>query len=126
MTSDVDLAGEIDAAVGRALVRTPNLALTQTATTGLEVELVRAGQGLRPLAEPGLRAAEYLAFVVLRGRLIDEAGHTISRSPAVRGEARFLSRPGRIEALDGAGRTAMARAVEQAATRLVAWVSTKG
>ncbi|MBK8012391.1 MAG: hypothetical protein IPK13_13660 [Deltaproteobacteria bacterium] len=126
VTPDVDVVGEINWAIGRALARSPRVALTETATTSFEIELVRTGQGLRPLAEPGLRAADYLAFVVLRGRLLDEAGRTVWRSPPVRGEARFLSRPGRVEALDGAGRTAMARAIERAVSRLVSLLLMKG
>lgn len=119
---DVDVAAAVDIAVRHALARTPStrLATRGEADATLEVDVVNSAAGLAPMADPGMRAAQYRAVVLVKGRLIDRGGKVIWSSAPVVGEAPFLSTPGPMVNLDGARRAALARAADQAASRLVA------
>lgn len=75
---------------------------------------------LLPFADPGTRAAQYRAVVSLRARLISRTGKILWTSEVITGEAAYLSPAGRIEVLDGMRRTALSRAADDAASRLVA------
>ena len=125
--TDIDAGALVSAAVRRAVARAPATDLVDPdfAQSRLEVELIGASARLAPLAEPGRRAAQYLAVVRLRGRLVDLDGDVLWASPVVAGEAPFLSAAGRIEALDGARRRALKQAAEQAADRLIAGMNVR-
>jgi hypothetical protein len=86
----------------------------------LQVMLVGTDSPLQPFADPGVRAAQYRAVVLLRGRLVSRTGEVLWSSGVITGEASFLSPGGRIETVDGARRTALSRAAADAASRLVA------
>lgn len=118
---DVDAAAYVSSAVRTAVLRSQGLELgaAGSANGRLTVEILDVQIGLGAFSEPNLRAARYQVSVVLRGRLADASGVSWT-SAAVTGTAPFLSPPGRIEALDGAGRRAMERASDEAAQRLVA------
>jgi hypothetical protein len=119
---DVDAAALVNAAVRHALASSPGTRLVaeDAADETLDIELLNATSGLAPLADPNLRAAQYRALVLVRGKLIDRTGKVTWTSPVITGEAPFLSTPGPIETLDGARRRALSRAADVAAERLVA------
>lgn len=123
---DVDAAGYVASAVRSTILRSQGLELggAGSANGRLTVEIVDVQIGLGAFSEPNLRAARYQVSIVLRGRLADSGGETWTSAP-VTGTAPFLSPPGRIEALDGAGRRALERASDEAADRLVAALMVK-
>ncbi len=88
----------------------------------LSVRLIEAQHALSPMADPRLRAPEYVAQIRLQATLSSTVGATQWRSPVVVGESAFMSMPGSIESLDGARRRALAQAAEQAADRLHALI----
>lgn len=122
---DVDAAAMVAGAVRQAIARGPSTRLVRgdAAEAELEVELVNSASALATLADPGLRAAQYRAVVLVRGRLLDKQGKVLWTSTVITGEAPYLSAPGPIEALDGARRRALERAADDAAERLVASMS---
>ena len=94
----------------------------------LSVHIARAGTRLSPLTEPALRAAMYEAEIVLEGRCTDGAGQVCWRG-AESARVRYLSTPGGVETLDGAGRRALVDAAAVAAERLLeafAWALRSG
>lgn len=111
--------GVVDRALRRAVARAAGLRFADGADAAFHVEVVDVRVGLTPFAEPALRAAQYQAVVVLKGTLQGPTGRRTWGSPAVTGTAPYLSTAGRLEALDGAGRRAVAEAAETAARRLV-------
>jgi hypothetical protein len=117
---DVDAAAWVNVAVRHAVARSPSTRLVarEEAYATLEVEMVNSAAALAPLADPGLRASQYHAVLVLRGKLVDKTGRVLWRSEAT-GDVPFLSTPGPIETLDGARRRALQRAAEEAADRLI-------
>jgi hypothetical protein len=116
----LDVAAEVASAVRRQVSRAPSLALAEEASLPrLRVRLLDVGSGFAPLAEPALRAAEYVVWVRIDGELEVEDGTAVWRSPPLEGRARFMSTAGRIETLDGADRRALRQAAEMAAERLV-------
>ncbi len=118
---DVDAGGLLMQSVGRAVAHRVGMELASRDRSEwtLEVELVRLSLGLDAFAEPPVRAAGYEVVAELRARLIDHDGRVRWRSPAMVGRSKFVSPAGRLEALDGASRRAKARAIEQAAQRLL-------
>lgn len=120
--TDVDAGAYVDAAVRSALARSSSARLVgaDAADASLEVTLVGTDSPLQPFADPGLRAAQYRALVSLRGRLISRTGDVLWTSDVITGESPYLSPAGRIEVLDGTRRTALSRAAEDAAARLIA------
>lgn len=117
---DVDAAGLVDGHLRREVARTAGLRLSSDSQSNLrlEVEVVDVRTALAPFAEPGLRAAQYRAVVIVKGRLVDsERG--LRWSGTATGEAPYLSTGGPIEALDGAGRRALGEAAELATRQLV-------
>ena len=125
---DVDAAALVARAVRRAVARGPGtrIAATGAEEISLEVELLDAGMNLAAFADPNLRAAEYRATVLLRGRLRDPSGAVVWSSPVIAGESAVLSPPGRVEVLDGARRRSLEWAAEDAADRLVVSVRLAG
>jgi hypothetical protein len=119
---DVDAAVYVDAAVRGAIARSTAAQLVgeSRSEARLEVTLVGTDSPLQPFADPGLRAAQYRALVSLTARLISKSGKVLWTSEVITGEAPYLSPDGRIEVLDGMRRTALSRAAEDAAARLVA------
>jgi hypothetical protein len=123
---DVDVAALVDAELRRAVARSAGMVLAgEGAPLKLEVAVVDARTELAPFAEPGLRAAQYDAVVVLSGRVIGAGGEVKFEVGPVQGEAPYLSTGGRLEALDGAGRRALGQAGGRAAERLVGVVRLK-
>jgi hypothetical protein len=120
--TDVDAGAYVDVAVRGALARSSSTRLVgdDAADASLEITLVGTDSPLQPFADPGLRAAQYRALVSLRGRLISRTGTVLWSSEVITGEAPYLSPEGRIEVLDGMRRTALSRAAEDAASRLIA------
>jgi hypothetical protein len=118
---DVDAAAYVGASVRRAVARGQGLRISPKSDSHgeLEVEIVDIQIGLGSFADPSLRAARYQVVVSLRGKLVDASGF-VWNSPSIAGYAPFLSTPGPLEALDGAGRRALERASDEAADRLVA------
>ena len=118
---DIDAAALVSSAVRRAITRTPAASLIAAGSgrSTLDVELIDTQKRLAPMADPGQRAAQYRVTVRLRGKLVSPSGRTLWTSAPVDGNAYFVSTPGPIERLDGAGRRALAKAAEEAADRLV-------
>jgi lipopolysaccharide assembly LptE-like protein len=119
---DVDAAALVNAAVRHAIASSPSTRLVSrgAADATLDIELLNSASALAPLADPNVRAAQYRAVVLVRGRLLDKRGVLIWESPVIQGDSPFLSTPGPVETLDGARRRALARAADIAAERLVA------
>jgi hypothetical protein len=122
---DVDVAAYLARAVREAVARSTSTSLVRedAAEVRLEVVLLGASSPLQPFADPNLRAAQYVATVSLRARLVDKRGQVVWTSEVINGEAPFLSPQGRIEVLDGVRRTALSRAADDAASRLIASMS---
>jgi hypothetical protein len=116
---DVDAAALVAQAIRRALARRPGLLLTSAgeAEVALSVRLLGVTSGLAPFSDPGLRAPQYVVTLALGAEARRGSGAPRGLPP-VQGEAVYFSTPGRVEALDGARRLALARAAEDAADRL--------
>lgn len=119
---DVDAAAYLNSALREAVVRSVSFRLVgeDASEATLKVILLGTDAPLLPFADPGQRAAQYRAVVSLKGELISRTGKIIWTSPVITGESHYLSPAGRIEVLDGVRRTALARAAEDAASRLMA------
>jgi hypothetical protein len=119
---DVDAAAYVNTAVREAVARSLSARLVdeEASEASLNVILLGTDAPLLPFAEPGLRPAQYRAVVSLRGSLISRTGKVLWTSEVINGESPYLSPKGRIESLDGIRRTALARAAEDAARRLIA------
>ncbi|MCC7383592.1 MAG: hypothetical protein IT384_17260 [Deltaproteobacteria bacterium] len=117
---DVDAEALVAGALRRTIARGPGTSLApdgeEEAT--LRVQLIDARSGLSPLADPSLRAAQYRAEIRVVATLLGSDGRVLWRSSVLSGEASYLSRPGGLEVLDGARRSALARAAEDVAERL--------
>ena len=116
---DVDAGAEVQRAVNTAVARTSGFRLSESDDDYvLNVEILDLRAGLAPFADPGRRAAQYVARVTLRAR-IERGGRTVWTSTSISGEGRYLSTPGGVETLDGANRRSIARASTEAADRLL-------
>lgn len=118
---DVDAAGLMDTELRRAVARTSGWRLSSRddAPATLKAELVNVRTGLAAFADPAQRAGQYVVTVRLKGRLSLRDAQPSTRTKTATGEAGFLSTGGRLEALDGAGRRALAQATRDAAEKLV-------
>ncbi len=118
---DVDAAGLMDTELRRAVARTAGwrLSTRDDAPATLKAELVDVRTGLAAFADPAQRAGQYVVTVRLKGHLSRRHRQPAVRTKTVTGEAGFLSTGGRLEALDGAGRRALAQATRRAAEKLV-------
>jgi hypothetical protein len=118
---DLDAAAMVAESVRRAVARGPSTELASSgADATVEVKLLESSSGLAPLADPSTRAAQYRAIIRLTAVLTKSDGRVLWRSSVVTGEAPYLSMPGKLEALDGARRRALAQAADDAATKLLA------
>jgi membrane associated rhomboid family serine protease len=119
---DLDAAALVAESVRRAVARGPSteLAPAGSAEATMEIRLLESSSGLVPLADPATRAAQYRAIIRLSAVLTKSDGHILWRSSVVTGEAPYLSMPGKLEALDGARRRALAQAADDAAAKLLA------
>ena len=116
----VDAAAEVEAALGSAFARQPGWVLSSEdhARYRLQIRLTRAATRLAPLTEPAVRAAHYETEIRIQAVVHDRDGAVLWRGHES-ARADYLSTPGRIEALEGADRRALARAASMAAERLV-------
>jgi hypothetical protein len=119
---DVDAAAYVNTALREAVARSLSARLVEeeASEASLLVTLVGTDAPLLPFADPGARAAQYRAVVSLKGQLISRTGKVLWTSEVINGESNYLNPGGAIEVLDGMRRTALARAAEDAAARLVA------
>ena len=117
---DIDGGAMVSVAVRRAVARGPGLRLVRTHPDALLfVRLIDARTGLRPLADPGARAAQYAVTVKIQGELRRADGAALWTSPTIVGAAEMLSPADGVEAIDGARRRTLQRAAEDAAEQLV-------
>jgi hypothetical protein len=118
---DIDAAALVAREVRRKIANGMSTTLSdeENAQAVLAVTLLDSDAKLAPLADPGLRAAQYVAVVRIRGTLTSTAGKALWKSGVISAEAPYLSVPDDLEALDGARRRALAQAAESAAARLV-------
>ncbi len=122
---DVDISGLVDAHLRREVARTAGLRTDDgdSAQAVLRVEITGVKTQLASFADPSVRAAQYETVVSLKAELT--VGQAKWEWAKTQGRAPFLSRAGRLEALDGAGRIALALASEQACQTLVRAASWK-
>jgi hypothetical protein len=121
---DLDAAALVAESVRRAVARGPSTELAPSGSeeATVEIRLLESSSGLAPLADPATRAAQYRAIIRLTAVLTKSDGRVLWRSAIVTGEAPYLSMPGKLEALDGARRRALAQAADDAAAKLMALI----
>lgn len=118
---DTDAGALVLRSVRQTLARGPStrLASGSEAVPELTVELISSDASLAPFSDPGLRAAQYLAVVRIRGTLTSSTGRQMWRSGVVSAEEPYFTVADDLEALDGARRSALSRAATRAAEDLV-------
>lgn len=115
----MDAPGLLDSALKRAIARSSALHLSDTAERELEVEVIGVSTPLAGFAEPRLRAAQYEVRLSVRVRMFVGQKKVVWSSPIYVSQAPYVSTPGQLVALDGAGRRALQQAAEISAERLV-------
>lgn len=118
---DVDVSGLVDGHLRREVARTAGLVLggEAAAQSVLHAEVVSVQTRLAAFSDPSVRVAQYVAEVRLKGKLVDRADGSVWGTVSAVGRAPYLSRAGRLESLDGAGRIALGSAAEQACQALL-------
>ncbi|MFO0723267.1 MAG: LPS assembly lipoprotein LptE [Myxococcota bacterium] len=114
---DVDAAALLLSALRRRAFSGPEGAEGEGAE--LVVELVDQRTNLAALSDPGRRAGEYRAELTVLGRLVRADGKQVWSSPPIVASASYFSTTGGIESLDGQRRSALARAADEAAEKLL-------
>ena len=118
---DIDAAALLGGAIRRAVTRHPSADLVSVpkADARLQITLLDVSGSLAPMADPGLRAAQYRARVTMKAVLIHRDGRTLWRTSRIIGQADYLSVPDDIEALEGRHKTALKEASDSAAEQLM-------
>ncbi|MBI4816029.1 MAG: hypothetical protein HY791_07225 [Deltaproteobacteria bacterium] len=118
---DLDAAVEVSAAVRRAIARGPSTVLVERAADlTLELTLAGATSVPSPFSDSSRRAAESTERIRIRATLTSTSGRVVFQGDELLGEADYVSPPGEIATIEGARRTALARAAERLAQQLAA------
>jgi hypothetical protein len=123
---DFDAPALVERAVRRRIQARPELALSGDGSAPvLQIWLRSIRNDLLPGADPRLRAPRYRVAVELSAEVLLPADARKPMTASAVGESVYVARPGEIGRLDGAFRTFLARAAEEAADRIVDLIAAK-